>query len=328
MAAKDKRLSLRLIYNPEAGERAETKANLKMAMACLEGNGFRVRVDRAKPKTRATALAHKAARRGYKIVVAMGGDGTVEAVMRGLLGTKARLGILPTGLENNIARSLGIPLEVEPACRLIASQNVRPMDVAQVKTPKTGWVPFFEMVGIGYSEAVMDPAELLEMEHEDSLFRAQIAASAAGSLKPAPTVELNLDGFDSLKVATPLVMVSNTPIFGKKFIAPPPEYLQDGLLDVSVFEGFTQADLQGYYERMKNGGFAGDANIQHYQSRRVKVKASPSMHVMADGIDLGKGPATVRMRPGALRVIAGQTSRDLLGLPHVAENAEWSDLHL
>jgi len=75
----------------------------------LENLGFKVDVAWSKPKEEATSIARRAAKNGYKIVVAMGGDGTIESVMRGMVGRKARLGIVPVGTQNNIAKSLGIP---------------------------------------------------------------------------------------------------------------------------------------------------------------------------------------------------------------------------
>ncbi len=316
MAKKDKFTRLKLIVNPAAGNSAETKRNLNAVIRYLETNGFNVNTAWAKPKAKATPLARKAAKDGYKVVVAMGGDGTVEAVMRGLTGSQARLGIIPTGIQNTIARSLGIPLDLEQACRLISTDNVREMDVAQVKKGKGKWVSFFEMVGIGHASAIVSPQARQE-KPEDELFRSQIAASAVQtSLEPKAV--LYLDDGRRLELETRLVTVSNMPIFGKKFIVPPPEFLQDDLLDISVFQGFTDFDLYEYYSKVKAGNYAGDENIQHYQSRKVKVKTFPSMDVIADGVELGKGTVSLRMMPGALHVIAARDSRNLLGLSHPA----------
>jgi diacylglycerol kinase family enzyme len=80
--------------------------------------------------------------------------------------------------------------------------------------------------------------------------------------------------------------------------------MQDGLLDVSVYPNFSKVELLGYYAAVMNGGYSGDGKVQCYQARKVKVKTSPKLDVMADGVALGKGPVTIKVRPGALRVIA------------------------
>ena len=123
MSKKNKSIRVKLIANPGAGKAADAANNLKLVMGYLEKNGLKVDVALAKPKEEATPIARQAVKDGYKIVIAMGGDGTIEAVMRGMVDSKARLGIIPAGTENNIALSLGIPKDLEEACALIASDN-------------------------------------------------------------------------------------------------------------------------------------------------------------------------------------------------------------
>src|SRR5512135_3004762 len=133
MSKKDKTIHVKLIANPGAGKASEAANNLKLVTGCLEKNGLKVDVAFAKPKEEATPIARQAIKDGYKIVIAMGGDGTIEAVMRGMIGSKVRLGILPAGTENNVARSLGIPENLEDACGLIAQNNSRKVDIGQIK---------------------------------------------------------------------------------------------------------------------------------------------------------------------------------------------------
>ncbi len=326
MTKKEKRTRLKLIVNPSAGNSTDIKASVNSVTAFLKAHGYKVDVDWARPKTKATSLARKAVKDGYRVVAAMGGDGTVRAVMAGLTASKARLGIIPTGIQNNIARSLGVPLDLEQACRLISMDHVREMDVAQVKQGKGKWLPFFEMVGVGFASGVT-PKEFAEGKPEDELFREQIAAEPEHRTIE-PTAVLYLDDGQRLEIKTHLVTISNMPIFGKKFFVPPPEFLEDGKLDISVFQGFSEAELNGYYFKMKAGHYAGNEDIQHFETRRVKVKTFPAMDVIADGVELGKGTVSVRMRPGALRVLAAGDSRDLLGLPHHGYETQAASAHL
>src|SRR5512141_2267003 len=128
MSKKNKHVRAKLIANPGAGKPEESAKQLELATRFLQQNGIEVNVALAKPKEEATPLAKQAVKDGYKIVIAMGGDGTLEAVLRGMVGSKARLGIIPTGTKNNMAKSLGIPEKIEEACTLIASDNTRKLD--------------------------------------------------------------------------------------------------------------------------------------------------------------------------------------------------------
>jgi|WetSurMetagenome_2_1015567.scaffolds.fasta_scaffold77959_2 diacylglycerol kinase (ATP) len=301
MAKKDRTARLKLIINPGAGNPAETRGKLAAASAFLESSGFKVDVAKARPKGRATAIARRAVRDGYMLVVAMGGDGMVEAVMRALTGTKTRLGIIPTGVENNIACSLGIPRDIEQACLLISTENVCRMDVREVKTSRSKWFPFFEVVGIGFFLPLVPDGGSTAGE---SMVVPPLAASMPRRQKNPPRATLSMDDGKEMEVQARLLMVSNTPVFGKKYHVTQPSPAHEENLDISVFQGFTRDELRQYYANMKEGAYPMKGSIQRYQACRLKVKSSPRMKVMADGIDLGKGPVTIKVKPRALRVIA------------------------
>ncbi len=84
----------KLIANPGAGKPAEAQADLQTAVRLLQEKGIKVDVAFAKPKEKATPIVKQAIKDGYKLIIAMGGDGTIEAALRGVVGSKARLGIV------------------------------------------------------------------------------------------------------------------------------------------------------------------------------------------------------------------------------------------
>src|ERR1035437_5549290 len=215
MSKKSKTIRVKLIVNPDAGNAAEAANALKLVTGYLKKNGLKASLARAKPKAKATLLARQAIKDGYEIVIAMGGDGTVEAVMRGMVGSKVRLGIIPAGIENNIAKSLGIPLSMEEACSLIASRKTRKVDVNQVKTGKGKNFAFFEMAGIGLT-AAMYPMVTSSVAEETSGRQEDVPAPIQKETRPK--VILTLDDDNNIELDSHLVMVSNTPVFGKKFL--------------------------------------------------------------------------------------------------------------
>jgi diacylglycerol kinase (ATP) len=305
MSKKNKSIRVKLIANPGAGKAADSAKNLKLVTGHLEKLGLKVDVAFAKPKEEATPIARRAVKDGYKIVIAMGGDGTIEAVMRGMFGGKARLGIIPVGTENNIAKSLGIPKDLLEACALIASDHTLKLDMGQVTTKKGKKFLFFEMVTVGLSAAVYPDAHKAA---DGKLSGIMVAALTLIHQVTKPKVFLTLDDESKIEVETMLVMVSNTPEFGKNFLVAPKASLQDGLLDISVYPDFSKAELLRYYADVVDGGNSGDGKVQRYQARKLKIKTSPKLQVMADGVELGKGTVTIKVRPGALRVITAQKS--------------------
>ena len=98
--------------------------------------------------------------------------------------------------------------------------------------------------------------------------------------------------------------------FGKNATVAPEVSLQDGLLDIYVYPGFSETELLSYYTAMMDGGYSGDGKVQHYQARKLKVKTFPKLKVIADGAVLTKGRVTFKVRPGALRIITTKKSLD------------------
>jgi diacylglycerol kinase family enzyme len=121
-------------------------------------------------------------------------------------------------------------------------------------------------------------------------------------------VFLTLNDESKVEIETMLVVVSNTPLFGKNFMVAPNASLQDDLMDISVYPDFSKAELLRYFAEVMDGGYSGDKKVQHYQARKLKVKTSPKLDVMADGVELAKGTVKIKVRPDALRVIAPESS--------------------
>jgi len=303
MSKKNKPVRVKLIANPGAGKASNAADNLKLVVGYLEKNGLKADVAFAKPKEEATPIARKAIKDGYKTVIAMGGDGTIEAVMRGMMGSKVRLGIVPAGTENNIAKSLGIPKDLEEACALIASDNILKLDLGQVTTRKGKKFVFFEMATIGLSAAVYPDANKAASGKLSSI---KATAMTFIHQETRPRIFLTLDDESKIEVETMLVMVSNTPVFGKNFLVAPGASFQDGLLDISVYPDFGKVELIRYYAAVMDGGYSGDGKVQNYQARKIKVKSSPKLDVMADGVELGKGTVKIKVRKNALRVITAE----------------------
>lgn len=318
MSKKEKATYAKLIINPGAGTTNDTAKNMEHAVQLLQKHGMKVDVALAKPKKEATPLAKKAVKDGYDIIVAMGGDGTIEAVARGMIGSKSRLGLLVGGTANNMAKSLGIPADLEEACALIASDNTRKLDLGRAKMKNGAKMYFFELTAIGLVSALFRDAHDIPNGNFSGL---KDAALTLIHHETKPKVKLTLDDESKIEIETMLVVVSNTPVFGMNFLVAPNASMQDGLLDISVYPNFTKAELLAYYAKVMNEGYSPNEKIQRFRARKVEVKSTPKLDVMADGIALGKGTVEIKIRPKALWVIAPEPSE-------VSSPEKEADLHL
>ena len=301
MSKKNKPIRVKLIANPGAGKVSDSANNLKLVAGYLKKNGLKVDVAFARPKEEAIPIARRAIKDGYKIVIAMGGDGTIEAVMRGLVGSKVRLGIVPVGTENNIAKSLGISGDLKEACALIASDNTLKLDVGQVTTSKGKKFVFFEMATVGLSAAIYPDAVKVV---GGKLSRIKDAALTLIHQETNPSVFLTINDESKIEVETMLVTIANTPISGAKNMVAPEASMEDGLLDIAVYPGFSKAELMNYFFKSSDEGVIPDGRIQRYRANKIKVKTSPKMDIAAEGIIIGKGSAWIKVIPAGLRVIA------------------------
>jgi diacylglycerol kinase (ATP) len=325
MSQRDNQRHVKLIANPGAGNASDATKNLEMVTSTLQEYGLRVDVALAKPKKEAIPIARKAVKEGYKTVIAMGGDGTIEAVMRGVLditagrGSKTHFGILPTGTANNIAKSIGIPVDLKEACALIAKDQIRKLDVGLASTKKFKTFYFFELTAIGLTAALYPEAKEIPKGKLSSI---KDVISTLVKQETNPKVILKMDGESIIEEETLLVTVSNTPVFGLNLLVAPNASLQDGLLDISLYPSFNKADLLAYYAKVMNEGTSQDGNIQRYRAHKLKIKTSPKLYVMADGIMLGKGTVRIKVCPGALRVIVPEQEVGLAAPQNEADGEE------
>ena len=301
MSKDDKLGHVKLIANPSSGDPAEAATRIEQATRCLLDLGVNVDVALAHPTTEAVPIAKRAVKNGYSTVIAMGGDGTISAVIRGLVGSDVHLGIIAAGTENDIAVSLGIPSDIKEACALIASDHTRKLDLAQISTKKKKKFIFFMVTTVGLTSTLYP--DVKDVPHGD-LSNLKDAVLTFLQAKPNPKVFLTLDDESKIEVETMLVTITNTPVIGAKNLVAPDASMDDGLLDIAVYPGFSKAELVSYFAKTAHEGVVEDGKIQRYRASKVKIKTSPKLDVAAEGILLGKGKAKIKVLPRALRVIA------------------------
>ncbi len=301
MSKKNKHPWAKLIANPGAGNILEAASRLEQVTGYLKEFGVNVDVALAHPKKEAIPIVRKAIKDGYDIVISMGGDGTLSAVITGIARSKVRLGIIAAGTENDIAKSLGIPDDLKEACALIASGYTRNLDLGQLRTKKTKKFHFIMMTAIGLTATIFP---MIKEIPEGKYSRVKEAVTTLLKFNSKPTVYLTLDDESKIEIETMLVTITNSPLIGLKNLVAPDASMDDGYLDISVYPGFSKADVLGYFARTKNETPIPDGTIQRYRAKKIKIKTSPRLDIAAEGMPMGKGTAWIKVLPGALRVIA------------------------
>jgi len=301
MSKKNKPIRVKLIANPGSGKLLQSAARLEQVRAYLTDSGMQVDVALAHPKREATPIARQAVKDGYDIVISMGGDGTLGAVISGIAGSKVKLGILAAGTENDVAWSLVIPEDLKAACDLIIDGHTRKLDLGQVRTKKTKKFYFFMVTAIGLTATIFP---LVQEMPKGKFSGIKDAVMTLLKYDTKPMVYLTLDDESKISVETMLVTIANTPLIGAKNLVAPDASLEDGLLDIAVYPDFTKAKLLAYFAMTAHEKETPDAGIQRYRARKIRVKTSPKLDIAAEGIIIGKGTAWIKVLPGALRIFA------------------------
>jgi diacylglycerol kinase (ATP) len=301
MSPGNKAGRVKLIANPGSGNPVEATARLEQVTRCLLDLGVNVDVALAHPVKEAVSIAKKAVKHGYSTVIAMGGDGTVSAVIRGISGSEAHLGIIAAGTQNDIATSLGIPEDLTQACELIASDHTRDLDIAQISTREKKKFVFFMVTTVGLTSTLYP--DIKDVPHGD-LSNIKDALMTLIHAKPDPKVFLTLDDDSKIEIETMLVTITNTPVIGAKNLVAPDASMEDGLLDIAVYPNFSKADLLAYFAKSANERLTPDGKIQRFRARKIKIRTEPELDIAAEGILLGKGKAKIKVLERALKVIA------------------------
>ncbi len=302
--AKNKSLYAMLIANPGAGQIKKQESLMVDVAQHMVDHGIQVDVALAHPIKEATRAARKAVKNGYDIIIAMGGDGTLGAVMRGMVGAKTRLGIIPAGTSNDFALSLGIPEDIKVACDVITAGKTRKLDLGRLRTNKTDRFDFFMVTTVGIVSTVFP---MIKNVPEGEYSHITDALKTLFKFNSTPTVFLTLDDQPEIKVETMLVTITNTPLIGLHNLVAPDASLQDGLLDIAVYPGFSKAELLAYFARTAGEKSPSDDKVQRYRASKIKIKTSPKLDIAAEGLMMGKGKAWIKALPAAIRIFVPET---------------------
>jgi YegS/Rv2252/BmrU family lipid kinase len=293
-------MKAQVIFNPASGNPVESAAQLLELLRYLQAEDIQSEVLLVHPEIKLHAVARNAVREGFKMVIVSGGDGTIENVALGLVGSRATLGIIPTGTRNNLARSLGIPTnDIPSAVALLRKGRRIKIDVGHIRVRQTSRY-FLEAGAVGLASALYPAAD--DIQHGDL---GKIAEFISTFVSHAPSdIRLRLDNRRSEVITQAhMVLVANTPYMGANFHIAPDVAFADGKLDIFVYSNLSKLDLIGHAIQLTAG--ASDSRIEHLRAKTVLITANPPMAVMADGVSLGEGPVMVTVQPRSLTVMAG-----------------------
>jgi diacylglycerol kinase (ATP) len=287
-----------VVFNPMSGK-GRGASFVSPVLAALGVNG---RVEHALTTGPGdeTRLAEEAVGRGFRRIVAVGGDGTWSNVANGILrtGVPARLGLVPGGTGCDLAKSLGIPPRDIPACaRIVLEGHSRAIDVGRVEDKH-----FLNVVGFGYDVAVIEDSWSVKWLQGAPLY-VYCALRQLRSFEGFG-VDLEVDGEKRGRQDLLMLILANGRIFGGGFKIAPKAELGDGVLEGSAFRNMGFFARLGILVRLLRGAHEGAPEIIPARASRFRLRfdSPPAYETDGEWNRAKTADLTIETRPGALHV--------------------------
>jgi len=261
-----------------------------------------VDVRRTARKGDAVRFARAALRKGCEMIVAAGGDGTLNEVVNGIGATNSsvRLGLIPLGTGNDFARTLGLPTDLDEAIAVLAAGQTRAIDLVQVTSDKVRY--FVNVSAGGFSGLVNEKLTPAMKKTWGPLAYLRSAVAALPQLRAYRT-KVSFNKKKPLTLSLYNVVIANGRyVAGGRLIAPKAS-IDDGLLDIILIKERSAAELALLAAKVALGHHLSSDAIVFRRAAKVTVNSQPGMWFNVDGELVGNEPATFEVLPRALQFV-------------------------
>lgn len=292
---------MKLIFNPFSGKQSSEKllqVETKLQEFKSVCESYVIKKDVPFSDVISDAL-----KRGIDEFIVCGGDGTVSSVVRELDGSESKLGIIPIGTQNNIAYSLKIPFETDPAINLLKDGQFTAFDIGRISCGQKK-SSFIEVCSIGLISSVFSSAD--DIQH-GNLLRISDFLSELAKTKPAQ-FHMLVDNKYQINGEAYCILISNMPYIFRHYEVGPDNAYCDGFLNVTIFADMTKLDLAGCAIKMNS---LEDQRIKRFVSKKIELDTFPDMSVMADGVEIGCGHVKIETETSSVKVIKGNNIENI-----------------
>jgi len=249
----------------------------------------------------AVEIAATAAREKVDMVVAIGGDGTINEIGRSLVHTDTALGIIPCGSGNGLARHLQIPLEPKAAIDIINEGNCLCIDYGKINN-----IPFFCTCGVGFDAFVS--LKFADSGKRGLLTYLENTLHESLNYKPETYEIENEEG--TVKYKAFLIACANASQYGNNAYIAPQASLTDGLMDVTILEPFTVLDVPSLSFQLFNKTIDQNSRIKMLRTKKIKIHRSKPGVLHFDGDPLmADEDIEVELIPHGLNIITSDKKK-------------------
>lgn len=239
----------------------------------------------------------------YDIIVAVGGDGTVNEVASAIAGTDTVLGVIPYGSGNGLSRFLSVPMNAEGAIKGINKGRVLKIDAGKMNGK---W--FFNMAGMGFDAHI---SHVFAQGSKKRGFVSYLKSSLQEVTNyKSQTYELTIDGVYYRREAF-MLSLANSSQYGNNAHVSPTASVQDGLLDVCIIKPFPLYRFLEMGLRMFTKTSEGSRFVEIVKGKHIVIKRTQPGPIHLDGEPRAAGiDLDIEVFPGALSIIVGESYKD------------------
>lgn len=291
-----------LVINPTAGRGEAGKRTREIAQRLRQYGLLSPTWHHTQARGDGEQLARAAVAAGAKLVVAVGGDGTLHEVMNGVLGSEATLGLIPFGTGNDFARALGLFGDLDTACRALTQGQTRRVDVGTIEGLGTGGPRrFLVLTGTGYD------ARTAQTVNAGIKYLSGASAYVWGAILTAQNfspfqLTLTPDGGEAIETQAMFVSFANCATTGGGMRIAPGAEVDDGLLDICLVRELPTAQMLWQLTHVFKGDHVNHPAVTMLRAARVTVEADPPQPLLIDGEVLGTTPATISIERQVLPI--------------------------
>lgn len=283
------------LINPVSGNKSKD-AIPKLIKQNFDKSSYDLKIIFTQFAGEATQIAKDYILKGYKKIVAVGGDGTVNEVASGVSDTDAVLGIVPLGSGNGLARHLNIPLRPQKALDLIKESKATKIDYGTINDQK-----FFCTTGVGFDAHIGHVFSKLDGRGFSNYIKATV--SEFRNYKPQ-RYEITMNGTTIMRDAF-LITFANASQYGNNAHIAPKADIKDGKLEVAILRQFPLITAPGIGARLFMKNIDKSAYVETYQCEKIVIKRKVSDVIHYDGEPGEMGEIlNVKVIPEGLNVIA------------------------
>ena len=292
---------IRFIYNPIAGLVHSINSMRRIIDRYFPVNLCEYNFTTTEGKGHATQLAKEAVEQGYDMVVAIGGDGTVNEIATPLMNKKTWFGIIPAGSGNGLARGLGIPINVRKAIKLITVGKLRTIDVGKANDKY-----FFTTSGFGFDAMVGKRFDEGKMRGPAPYY---IAGVKEFFTYKHSEFKILFDG-KKIKVKALLVAVANIRQYGNNAIIAPNAKPDDGLLDLCIVRSVKFLPTLMHLPKLFSGQIQKAPYVELYQGKEFEIIREKTDVYQLDGEVYEEEQKLIKVSiiPNALNVIVNDVN--------------------